>query len=264
MTVNLSDTAKTNDVILQPYDIVFIKQELGYSRQRTVLVEGMVLNPGRYSLRKSGDRISDLINRVGGFAGNADSSSAVIRRLSERSKAADDRDKIISKILNVKPDSIKSNDKEKSDAYKNNYDIISINLIKALNEPETSENMTLEDGDIITIDRNTNLVKVSGEVYFPTIIPYKKGETLKYYIQKSGSYTPSARRSGAMVIYADGRAKRASHFLFFKKYPVVESRSEIFVPQKSASNKAKMSTGEWALLVSALGIIANVIVNLKN
>ena len=119
--------------------------------------------------------------------------------------------------------------------------------------------MVLEDGDVITVDRNTNLVKVSGEVYFPTIIPFEPGASVKYYIQRSGSFTPLARKSSIMVIYGDGRASKVKHFLFFKKYPVVTSRSEILVPQKSEDNKTKISTAEWALIVSALGIVANVI-----
>lgn len=123
--------------------------------------------------------------------------------------------------------------------------------------------MLLEDGDVISIEKNTNLVKVSGEVYFPTIIPYKENESLKYYIEKSGSYTELARRSGALVIYPDGKAKKVSHFLFFKSYPKVVSRSEIFVPQKSEKNKSKISIGEWSVVLSSLAILANVIINLR-
>lgn len=262
ITINLSDGEGLRDIVLQPFDAIIIKQQAGYSHQRSVIVDGMVINPGRYSLRTSGDRISDLMKRVGGFTGNADSTSVVIRRLSDKSRSSEEREKIFLKLLNIKSDSLLSNDRIKNEIYKN-YDIISIDLGKALADPSTSENMVLEDGDVITIGRNTNLVKVSGEVYFPTIIPYRKHASLKYYIQKSGSYTPSARKKKTMVIYADGRARRTKHFLFFKNYPKVESRSEIFVPQKSPSNRARLTIAEMALIVSSMGIIANVIYNLK-
>jgi hypothetical protein len=42
----------------------------------------------------------------------------------------------------------------------------------------------------------------------------------------------------------------------------VASRSEIFVPQKTAINRTRITVTEWAVLLSSLGIIANVIVNL--
>ena len=105
--------------------------------------------------------------------------------------------------------------------------------------PTSSENLALEEGDILTIDRNTNLVKISGEVYNPTIVPYKENKNLKYYIQQAGSFTPYARKTGALVIHPDGKAESVKHFLWFKSYPSVSPRSEIFVPQKVKSNRPR-------------------------
>ncbi|MEO7046428.1 MAG: hypothetical protein ABI091_14045, partial [Ferruginibacter sp.] len=58
---------------------------------------------------------------------------------------------------------------------------------------------------------------------------------------------------------ADGKAASVKHFLWFKSYPSVSPRSEIFVPQKDKSNRTRLGAGELALIVSALGILANVI-----
>jgi protein involved in polysaccharide export with SLBB domain len=165
-------------------------------------------------------------------------------------------------LLNIDKDSLNSAERLKDEIYKE-YDKISIDLYRALHEKKETDNMLLEDGDILTIEQNNNLVKVSGEVYFPTIIPYKEGENLKYYIQKSGSYTELARKNGTLVVYPDGKAKKVKHFLFFRSYPKVVSRSEIFVPQKNDKNKSRVSLGEWSVVISSLAIIANVIVNLR-
>jgi protein involved in polysaccharide export with SLBB domain len=262
ITVDLSDSTVNNDVILKPFDVINIRQKAGYVNQRTVFLEGMVINPGRYTLQMSGDRISDVIKRAGGFRANADTTALVIKRLSKKGMSADDREKVFSKLLNINSDSLNSTERIKNEIYKE-YDKISIDLNEALHENKESENMLLEDGDILTIEQNTNLVKVSGEVYFPTIVPFKPGANLKYYIQKSGSYTDVARKNGALVIYPDGKAKKVKHFLFFKSYPEVVSRSEIFVPQKNDRNRSKITIGEWSVVLSSLAIIANVIVNLK-
>ena len=135
-----------------------------------------------------------------------------------------------------------------------------MDLTTALSNPNNSENLILEDGDVLTVNRSSNLVKISGEVYNPTIIPYKENKNLKYYVQQAGSFTPYARKSGSLVIYPDGKAASVRHFLWFKFYPSVTARSEIFVPQKVKSNRMKLGTGELALIVSALGILANVII----
>lgn len=260
---DLSDSTGAGDIALQPYDVVNIRQKSDYVNQRIVFVEGMVLNPGRYTLKMSGDRISDIVERAGGFRANADTTALVIKRLVKRSQPVQDREKTFSKLLNIDKDSLNSAERLKEEIYKE-YDKISIDLYKALHEKKETDNMLLEDGDILTIEQNNNLVKVSGEVYYPTIIPFKEGENLKYYIQKSGSYTELAQKNGSLVVYPDGKAKKVKHFLFFRSYPKVVSRSEIFIPQKNDRNKSRMSIGEWSVVLSALAIVANVIINLKN
>lgn len=262
INVDLADSAAIEDVILKPYDAINIRQKSSYSKQRTVFVEGLVINPGRYTLTMSGDRISDLLKRAGGFRANADTTALVIKRLSRKDLTADERQKVFAKLLNIKSDSINATERIKDEIYKD-YDKISIDLNKALQDNKESENMLLEDGDVLTIEQNSNLVKVSGEVYYPTIVPFKQNANLKYYIEKSGSYTELARKKGILVIYPDGKAKMVKHFLFFKSYPTVVSRSEIFVPQKSEKNKSKITVAEWAVVLSSLALIANVIVNIR-
>lgn len=257
--VNLANkNGLLKDIYLQPFDMVIIKTLPGYSIQRTVLVTGEVKSPGRYSLQKSGDKISDIIKRVGGFKASADSSAITIRRNAQSNFTVGEREKLFQRILNIDSDSLSRNPSLKDELFKS-YDLISVDLTTALTKPNSSENLVLEEGDILTINRSSNLVKISGEVYNPTFIPFKKNKNLKYYIEQAGNFTPYARKSGALVIQPDGKAASVKHFLWFKSYPEVTPRSEIFVPQKIKSNRTKLSVGELALMVSALGIIVNVL-----
>ena len=252
------DLKSAGDVNLQPFDMIIVKTLPGYIKQRSVLVIGEVLSPGRYGLQNSGDRISDVLKRTGGFKASADSTSITIRRNINSNITIKEREKLFQRILNINADSLSQNARLKDELYKT-YDLISVDLSTALAHPNSPENLTLEEGDILTIDRNTNLVKISGEVYYPTIAPYQSNKNLKYYIQQAGGFTPYARKTGVLVIRPDGKAAAVSHFLWFKFYPSVSPRSEIFIPQKIKSNRSKLSIGELALLVSALGIIVNVL-----
>lgn len=249
----------TKDVLLQPYDIVIVKSLPGYTVQRTVLLLGEVKGPGRYGLQKSEDKISDLFQRVGGFKASADSTTLTIRRNIKSNLTIAEREKLFQRILNINPDSLSLHPRLKDELYKQ-YDLISVDLESALSNPSSTDNLVLEDGDVLTVDRNSSLVRISGEVYNPTIIPYKENKNLKYYVQQAGNFTPYARKSGALVIYPDGKAASVKHFLWFKSYPSVTPRSEIFVPQRIKTNRARLGTGELALIVSALGILANVII----
>lgn len=257
----LNISSPQSDVYLQPYDMVIVKALPGYTQQRSVLILGEVKSPGRYGLEKSGDKISDVMARTGGFKASADSTSITIRRSSKSNLTAEEKEKLFQRILNINADSLAQNSRLKNEIYKK-YDLISIDLEAALSHPERPENLALEDGDVLTIERSSNLVSVSGEVYYPTIVPYKANKNLKYYVQQAGNFTSYARKTGALVIHPDGKAASVKHFLFFKSYPSVTPRSEIFVPQKNKSNKSSLSVAELALIVSSLAIIANVIINI--
>ena len=257
--VDLSDKNHSqNDVLLQPFDMVIIKTLPGYTPQRSVLIQGEVKSPGRYGLEKSGERISDIIQRTGGFKASADSNSITIRRRAKSNLTNQEKGGLFQRILDISPDSLAQNSRLSQEINKT-YDLISVDLGTALSHPESSENLALEDGDILTIDRSSNLVKISGEVYFPTIVAYKANKNLKYYVQQAGNFTAYARKTGALVIYPDGKAASVKHFLWFKSYPSVTPRSEIYVPQKEKNNRPKLSIAELALLVSSLGIMANVL-----
>ena len=261
--INLTDkSVSPSDVHLLPFDIIMVKNIPGYVSQRSVLVLGEVISPGKYGLQRSGDKISDVIARTGGFKASADSSSITIRRSVRSALSLEEREQMFKRILNLDSDSLQSQQRVKDELYKK-YDLISVDLKSALANPKSSDNLTLEDGDVLTINRNSSLVKVSGEVYFPTVVPFKPRKTLRYYVEQAGNFMPHARKTGAMVIHPDGRVESVKTFLFFKTYPFVTPRSEIYVPQKQKSNRARIGAGEWALIVSALGIVANVFLQIQ-
>jgi protein involved in polysaccharide export with SLBB domain len=256
--VNISSPGQ--DLELMPFDIVTVKVKPGVINQRTVVVLGDVKIPGKYNLQKSADRISDIIQRVGGFRPSADSSSLTIRRTRKSSMTLQEREMLFERLLNIDIDSMSTNQQLKNELY-NGYDLITVDLGDILLNPSHAENLMLEDGDILSIDKNTKVVKVSGEVFFPTIIPMREHRSARYYIKQAGGFMSSSRKSKTLVIYPNGKVRSVHSFLGFRKFPRVTGRAEIFVPQKNMDNKNKMGTGEWALLVSALGILSNVIIN---
>ena len=160
--------------------------------------------------------------------------------------------------MNINRDSVVSTAQLRNDAFKK-YDLISINLTDALNEPGSNKDLLLQDGDIITINKNSTLIKISGQVYYPTIIPINIKKNAKYYIDQAGGFLPSARKKGVVVIYPDGKAKSVKSFLWFKSYPAITPSSEIWVPN-NIKTKSKIGLAEMSLIVSTLAIVTNVII----
>jgi len=262
IVVDLKDglASSSKDLILQPFDLVTVRPLPGYTKQRNVLVEGEVMNPGKYSLETNNDKVSDIVKRFGGFKTGADSINVTLRRANNSGLNAEEKRDLFERLLSVSQDSIESNGAIKAEL-KKNFSIISLNLKEALANPDGTSNLLLEDGDYITVDRSSSLVSVAGAVYYPTMIPYKEGSTLKYYLKSSGGYTENARKSSAMVIYPDGKAKTISKFLFFKSYPTITPRSEIFVPSKNSNNKSRLGTGEWIAISSIFATLATLLIN---
>lgn len=252
-------SGEARDVALQPFDIVVVRALPGYVQQRSVYVAGQVLNPGRYIMETNTQRITDLIKRFGGFKSAADSNFVTLRRVAKLGLSVEDKSVLFERLLNIDSDSLNDNDRLRNEINRN-YDLISVDIKKAIRDENSSANIMLEDGDYITVERSSTLIKVSGEVYYPTVIPFEGGKSMKYYISRSGSFTDNARKRGAMVIYPDGRAKSISKFLFFNNYPSIMPRSEIFVPQKSRSNRSRLSTGEWVAISSIFATLGTLII----
>ena len=258
---NLSDSQSLR--ILEPFDMVVVRPQPGYQHQRGVYITGPVMFPGRYFLEKSGERITDVLKRAGGFKASADSHSVFIRRFMKTELEAEERSSLIAKLSRIPSDSL-INNPLLMEELKKKYTSLSVNLKSAFENPGSNDDLILEAGDIILVSQNSNLVKVAGEVYFPTMIPYEKGTNVKYYIKRTGDYTSSARRNQAFVIYPDGKAQGMKKFLFIKSYPKVTPRSEIFVPSKDASRKQGLSTGEWVAISSILATLTTMVVTITN
>jgi len=132
-----------------------------------------------------------------------------------------------------------------------------------MDDNNSPDNLLLEDGDYITIAKNSNLVKVNGEVYFQTFSPIIKGKHAKFYIKQAGGFLNTANKSKVFVIYPNGKVKSVKSFLFIKRYPKILPKSEIFVPKQNDKNKSRISVTELSIAMSALAVIANIIINLK-
>jgi protein involved in polysaccharide export with SLBB domain len=248
-------------VTLEPFDVVVVRPQPGYKQQESIFINGPVMYPGRYFLEKSGERISNIFQRAGGFKASADSNSVFIRRFQKDELTMQERKELISRLTNITEDSIRKSPKLMQEVNKN-YTSLSINLQKAFANPGSNDDIILEAGDIIMVSQSSSLVKVSGEVYFPTLIPYEPGTNLKYYVKRTGDYTNNARKNQAFVIYPDGKAEGVKKFLFFKSYPKVTPRSEVFVPSKSEKAKQGISTAELIAISSILATLGTLIISI--
>lgn len=252
---------------LQPFDIVVIRKSPAYEEQRNVFVQGEVNFAGQYTISNKNYRLSDLIKACGGFTDLAYINGARLTRLMTKEEM-DQRDHANLKAqiqlyedglkegkdLNMQiADSLLSLKMKTSNTFP-----VAINLQRAMEEPGSSHDLLLREGDILEVPERSNIVKISGEVMYPVSMSYEEGKSLKHYIKHAGGYSGNAAKSRVYGIQANGSVVK----LKGSSKKDIQPGIEIVVPQKQ--NRRKMSTSEIIGIGSGVAALAGVIVSLLN
>jgi protein involved in polysaccharide export with SLBB domain len=241
-----------------PNDIIMVKINPFKKPQDIVTVEGKVLYPGPIAIINREERISKIIERVGGPLVEANTRGAKLRRL----KTGEiDNSEIIDKISKQANDSTGL----LVEAANGKYDDIAIDLDAALRNPGGEADIFVREGDIIVIPSRDEMVAVEGEVLHPVKLAFEKGKSTRYYIDASGGFVTSANRSKLFVVYPNGRAAKTKNVLgLFRKYPEVKEGSQIFVPKYVAQEKPKKSAAEVMGIVTGLATLSYLLVTIVN
>lgn len=242
---------------LQPFDLVVIRKSPFYESRDVVEIEGQVLYPGKYALESKTERISDLLKRSGGLTKEAyPPGGSLIRKTEYFDESESSR---------VKKLRIQALGQADSTAAKGTFSInqseaIAIELHKIIENPGSEYDLLLKDGDILSVPKELQTVRVRGEVYFSSNLLYQKNLSFKDYISSAGGSTQDAKLGRSYLVYANGSAKRTKRFLWFKKFPKVEPGAEVVVPKKP--ERRRISPTEVISIASGIGTLALIINNL--
>ena len=225
---NLSIDPSASKFILEPFDEVFVRSSPNYEKQQFISIEGQVTFPGVYGLERKNERISEVITRAGGLNAQAYPKGAtLVRKFKISKQEADRKSEQMSELSDNTTEAsvkVKSVKEETSES-------IGIDLVKALEQPNSSADMLLQDGDIIKIPKEPQTVRMQGEVLYPTSTRYVESLPFKHYISEAGGFTELSSRKRSYIIYANGSVDRTRKFLgLINIYPKVQPGSEIVVP----------------------------------
>ncbi|WP_195715314.1 SLBB domain-containing protein [Ancylomarina sp. 16SWW S1-10-2] len=227
---------------LNAFDKVYVRRAPGFRPQAVVKVQGEVAYAGDFGVTFKGEKISDVIKRAGGVTPEAFVEGASLRRKHELSDAEYD-----AKVALLSQDSTMTNVMVE----RITYQVVGIDLVKILNMPGGVEDLQLQDGDQLLVPEQMQTVKVSGAVLSPVAHTFKSKMKFKKYIQASGGFSQSAKKSKSYVLYANGTAESTKGGLFGRRYPKLRPGCEVIVPEKPEFNKAA-KTGMWVSISTAL------------
>ena len=218
---------------LQPYDYIYVRRIKDAASFKSVSITGEIKFPGTYRI-KDGERLSDLIERAGGFSDKAyfygayftSSKAKIIQQASvdrmvydlelrmqtviaEQSKLLEDEalvkgqqsalQQLISRLRQVKATGR-----------------MSITLGPLATLKDTAFDFELYEDDSLHIPQRPNFVSVVGSVYVPKSFMFKTNMNLGDYLQKAGGPTKTADKKSIYVVKANGEvlASAQSNGLF--------------------------------------------------
>jgi len=222
-SVNQSyDSYDNAKIKLQAWDHIEIPYDSNFYRPELVVLAGAFRRPGVYNLSHPDETLESLIKRAGGFLDEAylDGAKFFRRSIIERDT--------------IKKDST--------------FGLIGIDISKVLKK-EARNNINLMNGDSIHIPQRSISVKIWGHVGSTTNVLWKKGASIKWYLNQAGGVSIDGDEDRVMIKYANGSVALASSA---ERGP--DPGSEIFVPYRKPPEPVI-----WTQVVTAFGTVAQAV-----
>ncbi len=235
------DPTCEDNILLEEDDRVFIRRIPEWEVGPTVEVRGEVNFPGIYAITKDSTRLSEIIDKAGGFTEKALIRDASLIRPSVKTMP----DSEFERLMKLTPDQMSKNEYQYLVMKQNAQDIttVVVDFYKVCVLKNRSDDPILEDGDIINVPRAPRVVYVTGRVAKPGGVVYKPNKKIKYYLQQAGGLAWDAKASGTKVIKINGA------ILEDEKVKNLEAGDIIWVPRKPDRNW-------WGLFNQTITILA--------
>ena len=237
---------------LQPYDQVFVRRSPGYQAQQNVQIQGEVIFGGTYAMTTTEERLSDLVKKAGGATPKAYLRGAKLIRV-----ANDEEKKRMRDVIDLM-------NRQFGEAMMDSLGIrvedtfsVGIDLEKAMAKPGSEYDLVLREGDVLSVPKMNNTVKVNGAVMMPNTVGYLSNKNTNYYLDQAGGYALNAKKSKKFVIYMNGQVARIKG----RDKDKIEPGCEIIVPTKK--NK-KVNVGEILGYASSFGSLATMFATISN
>ncbi len=235
----LLDSEKDKDFLLQSSDAILVPLVKNASRIAQVSVSGEVAYPGTYSIRQ-GERISELIQRAGGFSEYAYFYGAKYTSEAARIIQQKSIDQMIEKLrMSLSQAAVTQSQKAVSEedieaamaTEETSKDLlrqlssikaegrISIKMADMASFKDSLFDFRVKDGDALHIPPKPSFVSVVGSVYSPGSFLYEPNKTLNYYLEKSGGASKTADTKYMYLLKANGEIlSMTQHNGFFSKF----------------------------------------------
>jgi polysaccharide biosynthesis/export protein len=266
------------NLLLKDGDVLTIRQSPGWNDVgATVSVRGEVNHPGSYGIHP-GERLSTVLERAGGFGPYAYPYGAVLMRREVRELETKSYLELIERVkleqvhLKALPDN--DTDQKNAKATAIGQTEVSLSALQA-NPPvgrvvihiqsdikvwkDTQADLAMRDGDVLVIPKKANVVMITGQVFNPTAVSYRTGQSAKWYLSQAGGLTGIADKSAVFVVRGDGSviAAKNNGGGWWKGDPMdtpLKPGDTIVVPEKAP----KVGTRNWPMIFQSAQLLSSI------
>jgi len=209
---------------LQPDDRLFVRFQYKFHETRNIEIEGEVLYPGFYALEEGEIRLSEMIERAGGFSSEASLKNAYIQRRAQEDVLDPEFERLkkmsVLEMTESERDYFKIKSRERTGG-------MGVDFVALFEKGDKSQDVILRDHDLIHIPAQEMTVKVTGQVLNPGLYPYKPDMNVKHYLTEAGGFNWNARKSRVRLIRS-----QTGEWAKPDDDTAVEIGDTIFIPEK--------------------------------
>jgi protein involved in polysaccharide export with SLBB domain len=260
------------DVILKPGDVLTIGQIGGWNDiGGNVSVTGEVMHSGRYGIQ-SGERLSSILRRAGGFAPEAYPYGAVLERAQVREFSVKNRDDLVASLQEQGAGGFRL---ESSSTARQRQQLIdrvrqiqpSGRLLIHITAPiekweNTAADVEVRPGDSLYVPKQPNFVMVAGQVYNSAAITYSRGKSAGWYLKQAGGPTTAANKKEIFVVRANGTVVGRTSSEWWSgsvSHTLLQPGDTVYVPDKVAGSGHFKNIGQSVQILTGVAVAANVI-----
>ncbi|MBR1658276.1 MAG: SLBB domain-containing protein [Synergistaceae bacterium] len=277
-----------NDITLENMDQITVVVIPEWKQQIRVTIAGEVRRPGSYSMF-IGEKLSDLIDRAGGFTPKAYLRGAIFTRQSvaveQREALNQMADRMERELLEASQNTSNTNTttgvlnqefQRRRELINNlrHMDIIG-RVVTKVDTPKnirgTAWDYELQNGDALTIPDTPLTVNVVGAVYTSTTQVYRPDMGINGYISAAGGALRSAHKRMVYLVKPDGttlRLTRSTSLLSSKQWTAprgfsaaIDPGDTIIVPVKYVDRQSIDSLKDTIDIIYKVGTSAGVLIN---
>lgn len=241
-----------NDIELQPGDRVYVKKKENWNTPSYIKILGEVKYPGKYTIELGKTRISDILERAGGFNENAYESASILIRQKELER----EDLELKRLEKIdRSEMTKSELKYFAAKINERKGLMAVDFVKALEYPTSVDNILLQDKDSIIVPEKIDFISIQGRVNNPGNVQYNTQFTYLDYIALAGGFGYRSDPDETFVTKSKGEQFLAEDY----NYKLEPGDTILVPPEEEDATFFEIFTTAITIMAQLVTIVAVVI-----